>query len=196
MDKVVKLYNYVDGVNDTPFPSSEDQAIITSFQYDSKRMGNAPTISATLMHEKCLDKLWTYNVYVQFNGEKFFVKQIPSSQRSNTDILYKHDVELVSERVVLDNVYFYDVVSEEAENDKPVSNSTKFTFFGDIHEFAKRLNYSLKYRKVGYNVVVDDGISSEGKLVSFEDTVFSNAIQESYNTYEIPYYFVGKVIHF
>ncbi len=196
MDKVLKLYNYVDGVNDTPFPSSEDQAIITSFQYDSKRMGNAPTISATLMHEKCLDKLWTYKVYATFNGEKYFIKQIPSSSYSNTEILYKHEIDLVSERVVLDNVYVYDAVSSEAVYDKPVSNSTKFTFFGDIHEFAKRLNYSLEYRKIGYSVVVDDGISSEGKMVSFEDTVFSNAIQESYNTYEIPYYFVGKVIHF
>ena len=196
MDKVLKLYNYVDGVNDTPFPSSEDQAIITSFQYDSKRMGNAPTISATLMHEKCLDKLWTYKVYATFNGEKYFIKQIPSSSYSNTEILYKHEIDLVSERVVLDNVYVYDAVSSEAVYDRPVSNSTKFTFFGDIHEFAQRLNYSLEYRHIDYSVVVDDGISSEGKMVSFEDTVFSNAIQESYNTYEIPYYFVGKVIHF
>lgn len=196
MDKTLRLYTYIDGVHDTPFPSAENHAILTSFQYDSKRMGGAPTISATLMHEQCLDRLWTYNVYAQFNGEKFFIKQIPSSQYSNTDILYKHEVELVSERVVLDNVYFYDVVSSDVENDKPVSNSTKFTFFGDIHEFAKRLNYSLQYRKVGYSVVVDDGITSEGKLVSFEDTVFSNAIQESYNTFEIPYYFVGRVIHF
>lgn len=196
MDKTLRLYTYIDGVNDTPFPSEENHAILTSFQYDSKRMGGAPTISATLMHEQCLDKLWTYNVYAQFNGERYFVKQIPSSQFSNTEVLYKHEIELVSERVILDNVYFYDVVSSEAENDKPVSNSTEFTFFGDIHEFAKRLNYSLQYRKVGYSVVVDDGISSEGKMVSFEDTVFSNAIQESYNTYEIPYYFVGKVIHF
>lgn len=196
MDKALKLYSYVDGINDTPFPSSDNHAILTSFQYDSKRMGGAPTISATLMHEQCLDKLWTYKVYATFNGEKYFIKSIPSSSYSNTDILYKHDIELVSERVVLDNVYVYDAVSTEAIYDKPVSNSTKFTFFGDIHEFAKRLNYSLEYRKIGYTIVVDDGISSEGKMVSFEDTVFSNAIQESYNTYEIPYYFVGKVIHF
>ena len=196
MDKTLRLYTYIDGVNDTPFPSEENHAILTSFQYDSKRMGGAPTISATLMHQECLDRMWKYNVSAQFNGEKYFIKQIPSSQHSNTDILYKHEVELISERVILDNVYFYDVVSSEAENDKPVSNSTKFTFFGDINEFAKRLNYSLQYRKVGYSVVVDEGISSEGKLVSFEDTVFSKAIQESYNTYEIPYYFVGKIIHF
>lgn len=196
MDKTLRLYTYIDGVNDTPFPSAEDHAILTSFQYDSKRMGGAPTISATLMHEKCLDKLWTYKVYATFNGEKYFIKQIPSSSYSNTEVLYKHDIDLVSERVVLDNVYVYDAVSSEAVYDRPVSNSTKFTFFGDIHEFAQRLNYSLEYRHIDYTIVVDDGISSEGKMVSFEDTVFSNAIQESYNTYEIPYYFVGKVIHF
>ena len=196
MDKILKLYSYVDGVNDTPFPSSDNHAILTSFQYDSKRMGGAPTISATLMYEKCLDKLWTYKVYATFNGEKYFIKQIPSSSYSNTEILYKHEIELVSERAVLDSVYVYDSVSTDVAYDKPVSNSTKFTFFGDIHEFAKRLNYSLEYRGIGYSVVVDEGISSEGKAVSFEDTVFSNAIQESYNTYNIPYYFVGKVIHF
>lgn len=196
MDKVLKLYCYVDGINDTPFPSSDNHATITSFKYDSKRMGGAPTISATLMHEQCLDKLWEYNVYATFNGEKYFIKNIPSSSYNNTDILYKHDIELVSERIVLDNVYFYDVVSKDVVNDKPVSNNSKFTFFGDIHEFASRLNYSLQYSKIDYNVVVDDGISSEGKFVSFEDTFFSNAIQESYNTYEIPYYFDGKTIHF
>ena len=196
MDKVLKLYCYVDGINDTPFPSSEDQATTTLFKYDGKRMGSAPIISATLMHEKCLDKLWGYNVYATFNGEKYFIKNIPSSSYNNTDILYKHDIELVSERIVLDNVYFYDVVSKDVVNDKPVSNNSKFTFFGDIHELASRLNYSLQYCKMDYTVVVDDGISSEGKFISFEDTFFSNAIQESYNTYEIPYYYDGKTIHF
>lgn len=196
MDKVLKLFIYQDGEEDKPFPSLEKQAILTSFQYNSKRMGGAPTISATLMHEQCLDKLWDYKVYATFNGEKYFIKNIPSSSYSNTSVMYKHELELVSERVLLDNVYVYDAVSPLASYDKPVSNSTKFTFFGNIHEFASRLNYSLKYRNIGYSVVVDEGISSESKVVSFEDTTFSNAIQESYKTYEIPYYFVGNVIHF
>lgn len=195
MDKTLRLYTYIDGVHDTPFPSEENHAILTSFQYDSKRMGGAPTISATLMHEKCLDKLWTYNVYAQFNGEKFFIKQIPSSQRNNTDILYKHEVELVSERVVLDNVYFYDVVSADSNFDRPVSNSSQFAFFGDIREFVARMNESLKYCNVNYTLVVDNGISSESKLVSFENKVISEVLQEIYNTYEIPYYFTGHVIH-
>lgn len=194
MEKILKLYTYVDGVHDTPFPNEESQAEVAAFRSDYKRMGGAPSISCTIMHHLCLDKMWTYNVYATFNGEKFFIKQIPSSSFENTNARYKHEVELVSERIVLDNVYFYDVVDED-DYSKPVSNSTSFTFFGDIHEFAHRLNQSLKYSKVGYNVVVDDGISSEAKQVSFQDQVFSNVLQEAFNTYEIPYYFDGKTIH-
>ncbi len=194
MEKLIKLYTYVDGVHDTPFPNEESQAEAVAFRSDYKRMGGAPSISCTIMHHLCLDKMWTYNVYATFNGEKFFIKQIPSSSFDNTSARYKHEVELVSERIVLDNVYFYDVVDED-DYSKPVSNSTSFTFFGDIHEFAHRLNQSLKYSKVGYNVVVDDGISSEAKQLSFQDQVFSNVLQEAFNTYEIPYYFDGKTIH-
>lgn len=196
MEKVLKLYKYIDGVNDTAFPNVEQQVITSDFRYDVKRMGGAPMITCTIKHELCLDKLWADNVYTMFNGERFFIKQVPSSSYDNTDSRYKHEVELVSERIVLDNVYFYDVVDSGSIDDKPVSHSSKFTFFGTINEFASRLGESLKYSKVEYSVVVDEGISSEAKQVSFQDQFFSNAIQESYNTYNIPYYFVGKVIHF
>ena len=195
MEKVLKLYKYIDGVNDTPFPSEGEQVVTSSFRYDIKRMGGAPTISCTIMHELCLDKLWSDNVYASFNGEKFFIKQTPSSSYDNSDSRYKHEVELVSERIVLDNVYFYDVVDSDASYDKPVSNSSRFTFFGDVREFAGRLNQSLKYSKLGYSVVVDSEISSEAKQVSFEDQFFSNVLQEIYNTYNLPYYFSEKVIH-
>ena len=195
MEKILKLYTYVDGVHDTPFPNEESQVEVAAFRSDYKRMGATPTISCTVMHHKCLDKLWTDNVYATFNGEKFFIKQTASSSYDNTDSRYKHEVELVSERIILDNVYFYDVVQSDVTNDKPVSNSSNVVFFGDIHEFANRLNYSLQYSNVGYSVVVDDGISSEGKMMSFQNQFFSNVLQEIYNTYEIPYYFVGKVIH-
>ena len=194
MEKLLKLYKYIDGVNDVPFPNEEQQVITSDFRYDVKRMGGAPMITCTIMHVLCLDKIWDDNVYTYFNGERFYIKQVPSSSYDHTDSRYKHEVELVSERIVLDNVYFYDVVDED-DYSKPVSNSTSFTFFGDIHEFAHRLNQSLKYSKVGYNVVVDDGISSEAKQVSFKDQVFSNVLQEAFNTYEIPYYFDGKTIH-
>ena len=196
MEKVLKLYKYIDGVNDTPFPNVEYQAVVSDFRYDVKRMGGAPIITCTVMHTWCLDKLWSDNVYAYFNGERFFIKQIPTSSYNNTDSRYKHELELVSERFVLDNVYFYDVVDDSEINDRPVSNSSKFSFFGDINEFASRLNQSLKYSNVDYSVVVDDGISSEAKMVSFQDQFFSGAIQEGYNTYNVPFYFEGKVIHF
>ena len=195
MEKILKLYTYADGVHDTPFPDEEHQVVTSNFRSDYKRMGGTPTISCTIMHHSCLDKLWTYNVYAMFNGERFFIKQIPTSSYDNTDARYKHDLELVSERIILDNVYFYDVVDSESAIDKPVSNGSNFAFFGTIHEFCERLNQSLKYSNVGYSVVVDEGISSEARMVSFQDQFFSNVLQEIYNIYEIPYYFVGKVIH-
>ena len=244
-DKTIKLYVYVDGVNDVPFYGSDageyeafilangeqyttsegfvfnvrnvnEQIELGDFRYDAKRMGGAPTITCTLMYEDCLDDFWSENVYAKFNGEKYFLKQTPTSSYSNESTMYKHDLELVSERVILDNVYFFDaVVGDPQGDDKPVSNSTKVVFFGNIHEFVKRLNSSLEYAKLlkwedgvddngnaikipnGYHVVVDDdnNITTEEKLMSFEDQFFSNVLQEIYNTYEVPYYFEGKTIH-
>lgn len=241
--ETIKLYVYVDGINDVPFYGdvsgvyeefilangevfstsngfafnvrhTNEQIEIGAFRYDAKRMGGAPTISFTLMYEDCLDNFWSDKVYAVFNDEKYFLKQIPTSSLSNEDARYKHTVELISERVALDNIYFFDaVVGNPAESDKAVSNSTKVTFFGSIHEFAKRLNASLEYTKLlkwedgvnedgepikianGYNVVVDEGIGSEEKLMSFEDQFFPAVLQDIYNTYDVPYYFVGKTIH-
>lgn len=244
-DKTIKLYVYVDGVNDVPFYGSDageyeafilangeqyitsegfvfnvrnvnEQIELGDFRYDAKRMGGAPTITCTLMYEDCLDDFWSENVYAEFNGEKYFLKQTPTSSYNNESTMYKHDLELVSERVILDNVYFFDaVVGDPQGDDKPVSNSTKVVFFGNVHEFVKRLNSSLEYAKLlkwedgvdedgnaikipnGYHVVVDDNnnITKEEKLMSFEDQFFSNVLQEIYNTYEVPYYFEGKTIH-
>ena len=143
MEKVLKLYTYIDGINDVPFPNEEFQVVASEFRCDYKRMGAVPTISCTIMYNECLDNIWTDNVYATFNGEKFFIKQVPTSSFDNNDARYRHDVELVSERIILDNVYVYDVVSEDVSNDKPVSNTSSFSFFGTIHEFVQRLNYSL-----------------------------------------------------
>lgn len=195
MEKTLKLYTYVDGINDLPFPSLEEQVEVSSFTYDAKRMGGAPSISFTVKHGLCLDNIWTKKVYATFNGEKYYLKQIPTSARDNSDSRYKHDVTLVSERMILENVYFFDVVADDTTNDKPVSNSSNVVFFGDIHEFASRLQRSLQYSHLDYNVVVDEDVSSDAKLVSFNDQFFANVLQEIYNTYEIPYYFVGKTIH-
>lgn len=233
--KTLKLYVYVDGVNDVPFYGSDageyeefilsngeqfilsngfvfnvrnvnEQVEIGNFRFDAKRMGGAPTITFTLMYEDCLDNFWSENVYATFNGEKYFLKQTPTSSLSNEDARYKHDVELISERVALDNVYFFDAVKNSAENNDAVSNSATFAFFGNIVDFKNKLNASLRYADMqtvdgdgvvsGWEVVVDDNITSEEKFISFDNAFFSNAIQESYNTFKIPYYFKGKKIHF
>lgn len=195
MEKLLKVYKYIDGISDSEFPNSSDPVEIADFQYNAQRMGSAPSITATVWHFLCLDDLWDNKVYVSFNGEKYYIRNTPTSSYSNEDSRYKHEVEFVSERRVLDNVYFYDVVSEDYDKDKPVSNSSNVVFFGDIHEFAQRLKYSLAYAKIDYDVVVDEGVESEAKLMSFQDQFFSNVLQEVYNTYEVPYYFVGKTIH-
>ena len=196
MEKLLKIYTYVDGVNDTPFPNADAQIEIFSFNYNAKRMGGAPTISTSVMYKDCLDKLWTGKEYVRYNDERYRLKQTPTSSKNNTDARYKHDLELVALRNVLDFVYFFDaVVGNTPVDDKPVTNSTKVVFSGDIHEFAKRLNASLKYTKLDYSVVVDEGITSETKFLEFTDQPISSVLQEIYKQYEIPYYFVGDVIH-
>lgn len=207
MEKILRLYKLVDGgINDTPFPNSDNPIEIGAFRYDAKRMGGAPTITASVNYPSCLDDVWTEDVYAEFNGEKYYLKQTPTSSYNNESTMYKHDLELVSERIILDNVYFFDtVVGDPQGEDKPVSNSTNMVFFGNIHEFVSRINSSLQYAKLqkvstdgavtGYKVVVDEEIETEEKLMSFEDKFFSNVLQEIYNTYEVPYYFEGKTIH-
>lgn len=196
MEKILKLYTYVDGTNDTPFPSADEQVIIGSFAYTANRMGSAPQIAATVKHRLCLDDLWNDKVYAEFNGEKYFVINTPSSSKSNDDARYEHDLELLSEREILNHVYFIDAVQGDSDTDVYKSNSTKVLFYGDIQQFVARLNASLSYRNLGYTAVIDDGITSEDKQVSFEDKYILEALQEEFNIFEIPYYFVGKAIHF
>lgn len=202
MDKALKLYN-----SKGAFPSVDGQIEVFGFKYDAKRMGGAPIMTVTVMYGSCLDEVWTDDVYVELNGEKYYLKQTPTSSFSNTDARYKHECEFVSERIKLDNIYFFDtVVGDPQGYDKPVSNSSVFSFFGNIREFAKRLNASLQYSKLqtrnddgtysGYVVIVNNDVDDEEKLLSFSNATLSTALQESYNQFEIPYYFVGKEIHF
>ena len=190
------LYQLKNGIEEEFNISSESEQIrLSAFTYNATRMGSAPTISATLLHPVCLDNYWTDGVYVKYKDERYFIKQIPTSSYSADDIMYKHELEFVSERVALENVYFYDVVDAEFDDDKPVSNKSEFSFSGDIHQFAERLNQSLQYAGLEYSVVVDDGIESDDKLVTVENNFFSAVLQDIYNVYDLPYYFVGKVIH-
>lgn len=195
MEKEIKLYTYIDGINDTPFPNEQEQIVIANFKYDANRMGDAPSIEATAMHRLCLDNLWTDNVYAEFNGEKYFIMNTPSSNKSNEDERYEHQLILKSEREVLNHVYFIDAVQGDSGQDQVKSNSTKVQFMGDIRQFVERLNASLSYTKMEYTAVIDEGITSEDKMVEFEDQYVLQALQEIYNVYELPYYFDGKTIH-
>lgn len=201
MEKVLKVFTYINSELKKPFPNEKEQIEISAFVYSAKRMGAAPSISATIKHAQCLDELWTGAEYVEFRGEKYFLRSTPTSSYDNTDVRYKHECYFQSERILLENVYYYDVVSTNNDDDKPTSNNTNFSFFGTIFEFVKRINSSLKHSGItGYNIVVDEDVEEDEKnlipkSVSFQNQFIGNVIQEIYNTYKIPYYFVGKTIH-
>lgn len=192
---LLTVYTYVDGVSDTPFPNAENPLKI-KYTYNAQRMGSS-SLTATAMYPTCLDDLWVSGKqYVDFKGERYFIVKTPSSSKSNDDIRYKHELEFLSGRSVLDNVYVYDVVTGDAgSTDRYVSNSTKVLFYGDIQEFVARLNFSLEYSNLAYRIVIDEGITSEAKQVSLENVFFSNALQEIFNIFELPFYFVGTTIH-
>lgn len=192
--EILQIKNYIDGVNDELFFDADNPVTITAYEYTANRMGSV-TLSASFMYPKMLDDYWDGTQYVEFQGEKYYVNQVPTSSKDNTDERYKYEVDFVSERKVLESVYFFDVVTDETEQDKYQSNSSKVIFYGDINEFAKRLNYSLKYSNLDYTVVVDEGVTSAERQVSFEDKFMYDALQEIYNTYNVPFYFDGKTIH-
>lgn len=164
-------------------------AELLSFTYNAKRMGGAPTISATL---HSFDELTlTTDDYVEFNGEKYYIKHTPTSSKGNTDARYKYDLEFVSERIMLDDIYFYDTTHSTDTVSKAIAKSADFLFSGTIYDLADKINSSLEVSKIGGYVVVigEDIIFSEYKQIKFSNTFISNAIQEFYNTFEVPYYF-------
>lgn len=194
MDKL-GLYTYIDGINDTPFPSAEEQLVLNAFTYTSERMGGAPTISATAKHRLLLDNLWTDKVYVKFKEEMLFIRNTPSTTKDNTDTRYSYEIEFLSDRDQLNRIYFIDAVQGNSDVDVYKSNSTKVLFMGTIYEFADRLKSCLAYFGLDYTVEVEDDLPTESKLVEFEDLYILSALQEMFNIYEIPYYFSGKKIH-
>lgn len=206
--KLFTLVKLEDGTEArVPFPNNVEQAEISTYEYSAARMGGAPSITAKISHRFCLDKFWNEKQFVEFNGEKYFVRDTPSSSKNNEDSRYEHDVTFLHERFVLENVYMIDAVQKDDLDtmpvaDKYVSNSTKFVFWGDINEFVARFNACLLFAGLGgkndgsgYYVVVDEGVSSDELLVSFEDKFFSEALQEIFNTFKLPYYWEGNVCH-
>lgn len=209
MVNILKLYKDTTGngaTTEVPFPGEGDNwAYIADYKYSATRMSSAPSITATLKWPSCLDNEWSTNVFVEYNGERYFVKNTPSSSYNNTSCLYSHSLELVSERAILDSVYFLNVptrISTEDGNSQgdSLSDSSEFSFSGDIKEFVDRLNKSLVRSGVGgitgYTAVVDNGVISETKLFSISNQYVTDVLKSAYELYEVPYYFVGKTIHF
>ena len=214
MERVIYLYKSDSLTSEVkePFPSFGSNAI-HEFKYSAQRMGSAPSITCTFRHDACIEEDWTFGgiVYAEFNGEKFILKKTPTYTYDNTSSLYKYDLTLVSERYILENVYFFDVVTSDGGDYRPISHGTSVPFFGTIYELARRINMSLRYSKLqvigsddivrGYSVVVDTyepqhaELFNTGYLIAVEDKFLINIIQESYNTFKIPYYFEGKTIH-
>lgn len=206
---VLKIYTLNEGGTSTPFPNEYEQAVFDDYEYTASRMGGAPSITAKIKHRLCLDNLWTEKQYVEFRGCKYFVRDTPSSSKDNNDTRYEHEVTFLHERFVLENVYMLDSVftdekhpDAQPETDKYVSNSTKVVFWGDVHEFVGRFNACLyaaglggSEESGGFYVVVDEGVTSEETLVAFEDKFFSEALQEIFNVFKLPYYWVGNCCH-
>ena len=193
--------------NKVTFPNVEGmQPAIVDVNLNRERMAGAPTNTSTLMYPVCLDSYWTKKEFIEIGSERFYVKQVPTSEKNTEDTRYKHDITFVSERDILENVFFFDCVTQDTSSqisDKPRSNTTDFSFYGDLNELVQRLNDSLSYSKIydpkgenGFCIVIDDDVEiGEAKEVSMTDAYFATAMQEIYNVFEVPYYWVGKVCH-
>ena len=88
LEKKLKLYRTsANNLNiKDRFPTTAEGELpleIGEFTYDAKRMGGAPTIQCTIMYQRCLDDEWTDYVYTEFRGERYYLKQTPSSSKDN-----------------------------------------------------------------------------------------------------------------
>jgi hypothetical protein len=187
------------------FPSEANPAIVSSYTYDAKRMGGAPTITATIYSSEPLQ--WKKEEFVEYNGDRFFASYTPNSTKDNSSRMWKNEITFTSRRELLDNTLFFDVVVDDVDTqnkDRYRSNQTKFTFGGTIHEFVARVNSSMAYCGLyrptdeykGYYVVVDEGYGAdEVKEVSFEDQYLADVLQLINTTFELDYYWDGNVCH-
>lgn len=187
------------------FPSEANPAIVSSYTYDAKRMGGAPTITATIYSSEPLQ--WKKEEFVEYNGDRLFASYTPNHTKDNSSRMWKSEITFTSRRELLDNTLFFDVVVDDVDTqnkDRYRSNQTKFTFGGTIHEFVARINSSMAYCGLyrptdeykGYYVVVDEGYGTdEVKEVSFEDQYLTDVLQLVNTTFELDYYWDGSVCH-
>lgn len=223
MDTSLKLYYVASDGTTRTFPEGNyEQAELHDFTVNKTRMGGAPTITATLEYPTCLDGEWGRvchfdDVYVVFNGERYYMKSTPQSSKSNDKLFYKHDLTFVSERSVLETTYMIDDLENQTQN-IILSNNTQITFFGDIAQFVERINQSMYFSGIGdtcvYNngqlvdidqrtpngdgfyVVVDSTVTNTDEvLVTLSNNTIADALKELFDKWGVPYYFTGRIIH-
>lgn len=115
--KKVQIFPYV------PFNDTQGNQIeIHEFTYSAKRMDKSPTLTASFSDYECYDKKWNtndadqkkvqryYNIFTIFNEERYYLKSTPTSQYSNTDARYKHNLVFLSEREILEHTIMFDSV--------------------------------------------------------------------------------------
>lgn len=190
------IYNRNEDGTDTYFYDETTPVVVKNYTCSKQRMGVIPNLSATLMFPVCLDSYWTGNQYVVFQGEKYYIFATPTSTKDTSDTRYKHDIQFFSERNVLMGVYFFDVADPDNENEGYISNSSDFYFYGSISDFCAKLNVSAQYNGIGYSFVVDEDITSENVQIQFSDVYMADALTQSFDKFQIPFYFVGYVCHF
>ena len=182
METNLLLFRNENGVK-TPFPNGvgDEPIRLTTFTYNAQRMAITPTITATIEYPRCLDNDWDNNVYAEYNGKKYYIRQIPSSSKSNTSVMYKHEITLYSDNFVLENIYFVDV-------DK--NDDTNIVIRCDLREYRNILNAFFDAKELDYRVEIDNSVtnSTETKDIILENVYVSGAIQEIYNQWGIPFF--------
>ncbi|MBQ3990646.1 MAG: hypothetical protein II630_07360, partial [Bacteroidales bacterium] len=224
MDTSLKLYYVANDGTDRAFPEGNyEQAELHDFTVNKTRMGNAPTITATLEYPYCLDDEWGRvchfdDVYVVFNNERYYLKATPPSSKSNDKLFYKHNnLTFVSERSVLETTYMIDDLENQTQN-IILSNNTQIIFFGDITQFVERINQSMYFSGIGdtcvydggelvpiedrepngdgFYVVVDSTVTNADEmLVTLSNNSIADALKQFLEKWGVPYYFIGRTIH-
>ena len=74
------IKNYVKDGEDTIFYDSNNPVILSAYSYSVKTMGFG-RITGKVNYKECLDSFWNGNQYVEFKGEKYYIKDTPSSKK-------------------------------------------------------------------------------------------------------------------
>lgn len=208
------------------YHNTSEQIALKDFTYTAERMGKTPTLTADFYDKECYDNIWdndTTNpkyrfsdIFTIFRGERYYFKLTPQSQMQNTDARYKHTINFVSEREKIEHAKMFDVVTTSTP-DSPVSDSSKFVFYGTLAEFADRINASLIKEGVtfsttyngitifsGYHVEIkikdgnnggiDSNMLTKAATVSIENNSILEALGHLDTDYGVSYYVDGYTI--